>query len=180
MGSISRSEQMHEKLCAEGDHSSLHRFNYCFDPIGDKAPYVHPIPLDLNAYLRAKATRARYQTPEENEAEANIMHNINSIDLFPNQAGLPWHTGYGVVRQNRFWREAQDRYHSLLRAFAEDEMAQKTSFGAKVTIADIAKKELKDASDKTIRYVPVLFPLGDMERTILAGEALALSLMFDG
>ncbi|PYI36314.1 hypothetical protein BP00DRAFT_421652 [Aspergillus indologenus CBS 114.80] len=177
--SVSRSEQMHEKLCAEGDHSSLHRFNYCFDYIGDKAPYVHPPFLKLNAYLRTKATRARRQTLEENEAEANIMHNINSIDLHPRQAGLPWLTGYGVVRQNRFWREAQERYHSLLRAFAEDEMAQNTPFGSAITVADIAKKELKDASDKTSRYVPMLFPLGDMERTILAGEALALTLVFD-
>ncbi|KAF3392701.1 hypothetical protein F1880_008564 [Penicillium rolfsii] len=170
----SQSEQMHDE-----DHSFLHRFSYCFDHIGDKAPYVHPPSLKLNAYLHAKACRARRQTLKENEAESNIMHNINSIDLFPRQAGLPWHTGYGIVRQNRFWREAQERYHSLLRAFAEDETAQKTPLGAKITIADIAKKELKDASDKTIRYVPVLFPLGDMERTILAGEALALSMIFD-
>ncbi|KAE8142373.1 hypothetical protein BDV38DRAFT_295154 [Aspergillus pseudotamarii] len=179
---VSRSEQMHElleKLCAKGDRYALHPFNYCFDHIGDKAPYAHPPPLKLNAYLHTKASRARCQTAEVNDAEANILHDIHSIDLFPRQAGMPWHTGYGFVRQNRYWREVQERYHSLLRAFAEDPTAQNTPPGAKFTVADVAMNELKDGKEKTIRYVPLLYPLGNMERTILAGEALALSLVFD-
>ncbi|KAI2786594.1 hypothetical protein POX_g08981 [Penicillium oxalicum] len=105
------------------------------------------------------------------------MHSINNIDLFPTQAGLPWHTGYEIVRQNRFWREAQERYHSLLRAFAEDETAQKTPPGAKITIADIARKELKGGSDQTVRYVPVLFSMGDMEEQSWPDPSFLQSLM---
>lgn len=169
-----------EKICSKEDRAYLIPIRYCYDWIGEISPYTKPAHLKLNAYMQNKATQAEKEPETPDGIQSNLLSKINSIDLFPGLAGLPWNTGANFVRQNKHWEAMVDGWDGVLEAFSADETAKRTPDPTGLTIADIAAHDLRGGIHKCARYVALLFPAGNELRSVLSAQMLALSFVIDG
>ena len=166
MARLQRQEIDLDKLANPEDIPHISRVVYAHDPV-PKAP--------------------KYLTPQRTEVDGirdlrgDDRTRSNGLRLYPLAARLPYRCTLDAVHESRFWRESLDASIKLLELLANDRSTADMAVGNGVTLAGLARKELRPGVgyrfNKATSY---MYPFADESRIKLLAAMMVMQFVFDG
>lgn len=174
-------------LVAPEDAQWLSPVRFAYDWLHD-APFsrINKSPLQYNLELPLTPPDSPGHKVNNTGAvlKSNVItscNNDNGFDVYPEQAGLPWPTLIGRVRQSRHWRAGMRMSTDLLELFATDPLTTQAVKKNGVSLARIASQELQvEEEERFAKFATYLFPEADEQRMRLCAAAIVYVIIFDG
>ena len=155
-----------QALAAPKDRSLLPPVRYAYDPIAECPSYLH-----------APAHGFPINTTRNNKR----VTCLNSIQIDPLAAGLPFRSSLNYVRASRYWKANVEETIRILELLAADHSASDVEVDHGLTLAKIARKELQsDIENRIVLATTYMFSGADESRTRLIAVLMVLYFVFDG
>ncbi len=138
--------------------------------------YIHdPVPR-MPSYLNQLQKKFPKRAPKRNDSI-----DLNSIELDPFAAELPYRSSLSHVRANKYWKLNLSQTLKLLKLFAEDRCAADVEVKNGITLSKIAEKELRPGIEHRIVPATVhMFPGASQERTQHISALMLIYFICDG
>ena len=122
---------------------------YAYDPVPKVPQYIRP---KLLAF-------------PQNASRTNQIIRSNTIRLRPHAAGLPFRSSLDYVRATKHWKANLDETIKVLELLASDTSVIDVEVGPGITLAKLAKKELRPGlENRMVVATSHMFPSGDERR----------------
>ena len=139
---------------------------YVYDPVPGTPPYLNPL---------------QKKFPRHAGRDIDSVVQLNSIELDPLVAGLPYRSSLSHVRVNKFWKLNLSQTVKFLELFAADISAADVEVKQGITLAKLAKNELRPGIEHRImRATPHMFPSASQERIQHISALMLMYFVFDG
>lgn len=178
IGSSYYEEDWQSALVAKEDLSLLCPITYVYDYLPHDTQWLQPLPTSLDCVFSGSNRRPWLEVgPSTSER--------NAIQLYPQPANLPLHTGLENFKQSVHWKANVEATRELLELFAKGERCERTMISDhwRLSLARLAERLLKTtaAVENTYsRYSVYMFANADERRIKLLAQSVILIFMFDG
>ena len=154
-----------ERLATPSDAACLPAIEYAYDPLPA---------LSVNFKQRS------HKLPSGATA-TNTSSSLNSIQLNPLSAGLPYRCSIDHVRASRFWGSNLGETVNLLSILAVDDSASDIEVDHGITVAKLAKKALHPGLEhQMVLATHYMFPGADESRIKQISALMIIYFIFDG
>ncbi|KAF2228525.1 hypothetical protein EV356DRAFT_562544 [Viridothelium virens] len=138
---------------------------YAYDPVPNVPQYIRPTLLSF----------------PQHASRVNHIIRSNSIHLRPHAAGLPYRSSLDYVRATKHWRANLDETTKVLELLATDASTVDVEVGQGITLAKLAKKELRPGlENRMVVATSHMFPSGDERRIRIIATLMIMYFVFDG
>ena len=152
------------KLVSPSDFQYLPPIEYAYDPLASIIPLA-PYPV---RYLRSCAT------------QKNPCLALNSIQLDPHAAGLPYRSSIKSTYANKHWISNRTETLGLLKLLASDDSDSDIVVDQGITLAKLASKQLRPGVQHNIALATqYMYPSADPQRIKLISALMLLYFVFD-
>lgn len=154
-----------ERLAAPRDLPHIAPVGYAYDPAPNIPHYLRPSPLTF---------------PQLADKPNDCIQN-NTIRLLPQEAGLPYRSSFNLVRQSKFWKANLDETIKVLELIAQDNTTADVEVGNGITLARLAKKELRPGIEhRMVVATSHMFSSADERRIRMIATLMIMYFVFDG
>jgi NOL1/NOP2/fmu family ribosome biogenesis protein len=154
-----------EELVAPQDIGIPPTVNYAYDPVPNVPPYLCTSPMIFPI----------------RHTKNNDAIRLNTVSLYPHEAGLPYRSSFGVPHGARAWEANFHASVKLLELLAADKSAADVEVDHGITIAKLAKKELRPGiENRIILATSYMFPSANKRKIELIAAAMVYYFIFDG
>ena len=154
-----------ERLAIHSESTRLPAIDYAYDPLP-------ALPAPIKHHLRRLPSGATTE---------NIPLSLNSVQLDPLLAGLPYRCSIDHVRASKFWESNLGETVNLLRLLAADDSASDIEVDHGITVAKLAKKALRPGLEhQMVLATHYMFPGADENRIKQIAALMILYFVFDG
>lgn len=154
------------KLATPNELPLIYPIRYAYDPVPIIPPYLNSSPsITLTA----------------NSNDVHSCLRQNSCQLYPKAANLPYRSSLPLIRCNRHWQAVLNESKTVLQLLAHDQSASDVEVGHGITLARLAKKELKpDIEHRIVLATIYMFPAGDEKKIRAIAALMIIYFIFDG
>ena len=153
------------RLAGPSDLSRLPSIEYAYDPLPALPTHLQRGPFPLPSGATTK----------------NPFLLLNSIQLDPLSAGLPYRSSINHVHASIFWESNLSEANELLRLLASDESAADIEVDHGITLSRLAKKALQPGYEHRMALAGhYMFPCANQQRTKLISALMIIYFVFDG
>ena len=154
-----------ERLATSSDTAYLPAIEYAYDPLP-------ALSINIKQPLRTWPSGA---------TTTNSSLSLNSVQLDPLSAGLPYRCSIDHVRASKFWRSNLGETVNLLNMLAKDDSASDVEVDHGITVAKVAKKALQRGFEhQIVLETHYMFPGADESRIKLISALMIFYFVFDG
>ena len=154
-----------ERLATPSDTACLPAIEYAYDPLPA---------LSANVKQGSRKWSSGAST-------TNTSLSLNSVQLDPLSAGLPYRCSIDQVRASRFWGSNLGETVNLLNMLATEDSASDVEVHHGISLAKLAKKKLQPGLEhELVLGTHYLFPGADESRIKLISALSMLYAVFDG
>lgn len=155
-----------KKPTSSSDLTHICPIQYVYDPVPGMPSYLTPL---------------QKKFPKHAGRHSDSVMQVNSIALDPFVAGLPYRSSLSHVRVNKFWKLNLSQTVKFLELFAADKCAADVEVKQGITLAKLAKNELRPGIEHRImRATPHMFPCASQERIQHISVLMLIYFIFDG
>ena len=154
-----------ERLAAPSDTACLPAIEYAYDPL----PALSVDVKQLSRKLPSGATAS------------DSLLSLNSVQLDPLSAGLPYRCSINHVRASRFWGTNLAETVNLFGMLAIDDSASDVEVDHGITVAKLARKALQPGLEhQMVLATHYMFPGADERRIKQIAAMVIMYFVFDG
>ncbi|KAL9122027.1 MAG: hypothetical protein Q9187_001419 [Circinaria calcarea] len=153
-----------EKLVVPQNIGKIPKVNYAYDPVPNVPSYLHASPMIFpNRHIKS-----------------NDAIRLNAVPLYPHEARLPYRSSFGVPHGARAWEANFHTSVKLLGLLAADKSAADVEVDRGITIAKLARKELRPGIENGIMLATAyMFPGANQRRIELIAASMIYYFIFD-
>ena len=161
-----KSRSLEPSLTANSSEASeLCPVHYLYDPVPKVPHYLHP----------------RRHDEISHAARANTILEQNSVRLKVGTAGQPYRSSLRFVRASKYWKTNLKETTHVLQLLAADESALDIEVGNGITLARLARKELRSGiEDRITLATTYMFPGASEHDARIIACFMILYFVFDG
>ncbi|KAJ6197248.1 isoprenoid synthase domain-containing protein [Bipolaris maydis] len=151
-------------LVAPRDHVYAAAVGYAYDPVPNIPQYIRP----------------KYASFPQHASMPNAHIQNNTIRLRPQAAGLPYRSSFDYVRAAKHWKANLEETIKVLELLATDTSTVDVEVGNGITLAKLAKKELRPGlENRMVIATSHMFPSGDERRIRIIATLMIMYFVFD-
>ena len=152
------------RLAPPSDFQYLPPIEYTYDPLASIIPLAsHPV-----RYFLSCAT------------QRHPCSDVNSIQLDPHAAGLPYRSSIKSTYSNKHWTSNRTETLALLKLLARDDSDSDIVVDQGITLAKLAKRQLRPGVQHDIALATqYMYPSADPQRINLISALMLLYFLFD-
>lgn len=154
-----------QKLAPPSDPDYLSPIEYAYDPLRSISP------------LASQPSRSSFS----GATQTNHFLALNSVQLDPNAAGLPYRSSLNHVYVSKHWESNRAEALTLLEFLAKDGSKSDIVVDHGITLANLARKILRPGLEHQMALATqYMFPGADERRIRLISAVMILYFVFDG
>ncbi|KAG4429207.1 hypothetical protein IFR05_015310 [Cadophora sp. M221] len=154
-----------KKIVAPVDLPYYFSIGYAYDPVPEPPSYISNSPLVFPRCVSKPCSHI----------------SDNTIQVNPHAAGLPYRSGFNLIRGSRHWKANLDETVKVLEMIAEDNSTTDVEMSNGLTLAELAKKQLLPGLEhRMVIATTFMFPSASERRVRIIATLMIMYFIFDG